>query len=120
MSEKIDPQKVDLGNYEKNYSESGLWDKIKGVAKMAGKPIIKNVLTLYYALQSGNVSGMDKAKIIGALGYFILPLDLIPDALPVVGFTDDATLLLFVLKIIRDAIDDWVKAQTEKKLKEWF
>lgn len=116
----FDAKKVDLGGYEKNYSESGLWDKIKNDATKAGKPVIKNALLLYYALQSANVSAMDKAKIVGALGYFILPIDIVADFLPLVGFTDDAAVILFVLKMLYGKIDDWTTQQADKKLKQWF
>lgn len=116
----FDAKKVNLSGYEKNYSESGLWNKIKDVSKKAGKPVIKNALLLYYALQSKSVTGTDKAKIVGALGYFILPIDLIADILPLVGFTDDAAVILFVLKMLYGKIDDWANQQADKKLKEWF
>ena len=116
----FDAKKVNLGGYEKNYSESGLWNKIKDVATKAGKPVIKNALLLYYALQSKSVTGTDKAKIVGALGYFILPIDIIADFLPLVGFTDDAAVILFVLKMLYGKIDDWANQQADKKLKEWF
>lgn len=106
MSEKFDAKNVDLKKYEKVYSEGELWKKIKDVAKKAGKPVIKNALLLYYALQSGGVSAMDKARIVGALGYFILPTDLIADILPLVGFTDDAGVILFVLKMLYGKIDN--------------
>lgn len=49
---------------------------------------------------------------IGAIIYFVNPLDLIPDLLPVVGFLDDAGVLAFVLQSIRKDIDrflDWEK-----------
>ena len=119
MSEKFDAKGVHLPDYEKDYNPESFWDKVKNVAKVAGKPIIKNALLLYYALQSDRVSALDKAMILGALGYFILPADAIPDIIPLLGFTDDAAVLLFVLKKLGD-MDESVKAQAEAKLKEWF
>jgi uncharacterized membrane protein YkvA (DUF1232 family) len=46
-------------------------------------------LTLFYCLQDPDTPKWAKATIAGALGYFILPMDLIPDFLPGAGFTDD-------------------------------
>lgn len=56
---------------------------------------------------------------IGALGYFILPIDLIPDAIPLLGFTDDAAVLIFIIKQL-SCIDEEVKKQAKEKLAEWF
>ena len=71
-----------IEKYQGNYSESGFWNKVKKVALKAGAKVIYVALILYYELADPNVSPKEKAIIIGALGYFILPLDLIPDAIP--------------------------------------
>lgn len=119
MSENFDPKKVELNKYEKEYTEEGLWDKIASVAKKAGLEVIYYALLLFYALQSTNVTVADKAKIIGALGYFILPIDIIPDFIPVVGYVDDGGVLLLVIRML-SCIDESVKQQAKSKLKEWF
>lgn len=120
MKKDIKPEEVHLQKYEKEYSEDGLWKKIGTVAKKAGLKVIYSALLLYYALQSPQVSLGDKAKIIGALGYFIMPADLLPDAIAILGFTDDAAVLIFVVKKIGSAIDNRVKQQAREKLQEWF
>lgn len=61
----------------------------------------------------------EKALIVAALGYFILPLDLIPDFIPIAGYGDDAAVLYGLIKKL-DCIDVRVKAQAKSKLKEWF
>ena len=119
MSENFDPKKVELNKYEKEYTEEGLWDKIASVAKKAGLEVIYYALLLFYALQSTNVTVADKAKIIGAVGYFILPIDIIPDFIPVVGYVDDGGVLLLVIRML-SCIDESVKQQAKSKLKEWF
>ena len=88
MSEKFDVEKVDLtdSKYAKEYDENKLWDKVKSVAKKAGIKVIYYVLVLFYAMKSENVTMAEKALIIAALGYFILPLDLIPDFIPIAGW----------------------------------
>ena len=119
MSKDLNEKDVQLQKYEKEYSESNLWDKIAKVAKKAGREVVYNALLLFYALQSDKVSVKEKAMIIGALGYFILPIDLIPDAIIGLGFTDDLAVIVAVLKQL-DCIDANVKAQAENKMKEWF
>lgn len=119
MSKDLNEKDAQLQKYEKEYSESNLWDKIANVAKKAGQEVVYNALLLFYALQSDKVSAKEKTMIIGALGYFILPVDIIPDVTPVVGYSDDLAILLAVLKLLT-CLDANVKAQAENKMKEWF
>lgn len=118
----MDNSKVpaNIEQYHSYYSESKLWDKVKKVAKAAGVKAIYMVLLLYYVLQSPDVSMADKAKIYGALGYFILPLDLIPDAIPVVGYTDDIAALLWALHAVWSNITPEMQCRAKQKLHEWF
>lgn len=114
-----DQQDMNLKKYEKEYSESELWKKIGEVAKMAGLRVIYYVLLLYYSLQSDTVTLKEKALIIGALGYFILPVDLVPDFIIGLGYGDDAAALVAVVKMLENLNDD-IKAQAKNKLREWF
>ena len=104
--------------YQKYYSENGFWNKVKSVAKKAGIKVVHKALVLYYALDFMPVE--KKAIVIGALGYFILPTDLIPDFIVIFGFSDDASVLFMVYNVCSDAINDKVKEQAKSKLKEWF
>ena len=119
MSVKFDATKVKLQKYEGKYSENKLWVKIKRVAKKAGREVLYNVLLLFYALKSDKVTPQEKMMILGALGYFISPLDVVPDFIPVFGFSDDLAVLVFVLRKLH-CVDESVKAQASNKLKEWF
>ena len=119
MNENFSVNEVQLVKYEKEYSEIGLWEKIKSVAKKAGIKLIYYVLVLFYAMKSENVTMAEKALIIAALGYFILPLDMIPDFIPIAGYGDDAAVLYGLIQKL-DCIDEHVKAQAKSKLKEWF
>ena len=117
MSPKI-PQNIE--KYNSHYSERGLWSKIKSVAKKAGSKTIYMVLLLHYVLKSPDVSIKEKAKIYGALGYFILPIDLIPDAIPFVGYSDDITALASILHSVWKNVTPEIKQQSQQKLKDWF
>lgn len=118
MSNNKVPQNIE--SYQSNYSESGLWKKVKSVAKKAGIKTIYMVLLLHYVLKSPDVSLEDKAKIYGALGYFILPIDLIPDFIPVVGYSDDVAALAFALHAVWKNVTPEIKEQAQRKLREWF
>ena len=89
----------DVTQYQKHYSEKGLLEKIGATFKKAGLKVIYYVLLLYYVLNDENTPMQHKMIIIGALGYLILPVDLIPDFIPVAGFTDDAAALLLVSRL---------------------
>lgn len=110
----------ELTKYQKHYSEESLADKIAKVAKKAGVKVIYAALLLYYVLKNPLTPRGDKTKILGALGYFILPLDLIPDAIPVVGFADDLAALTWALYAVGRNITPEIKAQAKAKLRDWF
>lgn len=118
MSNNKVPQNIE--NYQSEYSESGLWSKVKSVAKKAGIKTIYMVLLLHYVLKSPNVSIEDKAKIYGALGYFILPIDLIPDYIPIVGYSDDVAALAYALHAVWKNVTPEIKQQAQQKLRSWF
>lgn len=118
MSNSKVPQNIE--SYQSNYSESGLWKKVKSVAKKAGIKTIDMVLLLHYVLKSPDVPLEDKAKIYGALGYFILPIDLIPDFIPAVGYSDDVAALAFALHAVWKNVTPEIKEQAQRKLREWF
>ena len=104
--------------FQKYYSEKGFWDKVKAVAKKASIKAVFTALTLYYALDFMPIE--KKAIVIGALGYFILPTDFIPDFVVFLGFTDDTTVLFLVYKTFTDIINEEVKKQAKSKLSEWL
>ena len=110
----------DYMSYKDKFSANGFVEKISRIAKRAGAKLVYVALVLYYTLQSDKVSVKDKAVIIGALGYLISPLDLIPDAFPIAGLTDDLTVLLFVLKKVWGDVSEDVKEKAKAKLAQWF
>lgn len=110
----------EIEKYENYYSESSLMDKLKNFAKKAGLKAVYAALLLYYVLKNDEVPQKEKALILGALGYLILPIDLIPDAIPVLGFTDDFAALLYAIHSVRQWITEPIKEQTKVKLLEWF
>ena len=110
----------DFMSYANKFSQSEFAEKISRIAKRAGSKLVYAALILYYTLQSDKVSKADKAIIIGALGYMISPLDVIPDAIPIAGLTDDLAVLLYVLKKLWTGIDPEIIAKAREKLSRWF
>ena len=110
----------DFMNYANKFSQSDFVDKIASIAKRAGAKLVYAALILYYTLQSDKISTANKAMIIGALGYMISPLDVIPDAIPIAGLTDDLAVLLFVLKKVWTDIDPEIQQKAKDRLSKWF
>lgn len=110
----------DTQAYRKEYSESAFWDKMRKYAKDAGETVLEPALKMYYALQDKDTPTWAKTTIIGALGYFISPLDAIPDLLPVVGYTDDLTVLMGALAVVMAHIKEEHAEQARNRLRQWF
>jgi uncharacterized membrane protein YkvA (DUF1232 family) len=110
----------DFMSYSDKFSSKGFVEKISRIAKRAGSKLVYVALVLFYTLQSKEVSLKDKAIIVGALGYLISPLDVIPDAIPIVGLSEDLTVLMYVINKIWADVPDDVKTKARTKLSEWF
>nr|WP_240335318.1 YkvA family protein [Paraliobacillus sediminis] len=119
-SDNLDNIDKEMQQASEHYSDEKFWGKLKKFAKKAGSSVVYAVLLLYYTLQKPEVPTKAKAVIIGALGYFILPLDLIPDFVTGVGYTDDLGALGFALFQVAMYIDDSIKLKAKDKLTEWF
>lgn len=107
-------------SYKKFYSENKLFSKLKKYATKAGTKVVYAILILFYAMKKPEISMKEKLIVIGALGYFIAPIDSIPDFIPLAGFTDDFGALMFALIKIARHIDDEVKEKAKNKLDSWF
>lgn len=110
----------DIEKYQEHYDEKKFGIKLPKVARKAGSKLVYAVLLLYYVLRSPMVSKSDKTKIYGALGYFLLPLDIFPDFIPMAGYTDDLTAVIWALHTVWKNITPEVKAQAAAKTREWF
>lgn len=109
-----------MENYQNLYSESGFWDKVEKVATIVGIKTVYAALLLYYVLQDKTVPLQQRAIIYGALGYFILPIDLIPDYIPFVGFADDLSALLYAVHAVWKSVTPEMKARAKERLHSWF
>lgn len=110
----------DFMSYANKFSQSDFVEKISRIAKRAGAKLVYAALILYYTLQSDKVSTANKTLIIGALGYMISPLDVIPDAIPIVGLTDDLAVLLYVLKKVWGDVAPEIQEKAKQRLSKWF
>lgn len=106
--------------YAQAFSEAKLLEKIKKFAKDAGIKVVYGALILFYTLQEQATPKLAKSIIVGALGYFILPTDFIPDFIPIVGFSDDLTALIAVLVAVALYVTQEIKFKAKDRLHVWF
>ena len=74
------------------------WHKARRV--VAGLPFAEDLLAAYYCAFDHATPMPVKASLVGALAYFVLPFDAMPDVFPLLGFTDDAAVLLTALRMV--------------------
>jgi uncharacterized membrane protein YkvA (DUF1232 family) len=106
--------------YTRSYSEESFWDKLLRYAKAAGAEVIERALQLYYAAQDPATPAWARTVIYGALGYFIFPVDAIPDSIPAVGYVDDLGVLAAAIAAVAMYITPEVKQKAKQKLQDWF
>lgn len=119
-NKKKQNDKIQIESYGKEFSENKFSNKITKFAKKAGVKTIYTALLLYYSVGDKNFPPAQRTLIIGALGYFVLPLDLIPDAVPIAGFSDDMVAMLFALKTVWDYITPEIQSKAKNKVKAFF
>jgi uncharacterized membrane protein YkvA (DUF1232 family) len=106
--------------YTAAYSELNLWRKLTQSAGVAGINVVERVLMLYYALRRARTPRATKALIVGTLGYFIIPVDAIPDAILGAGYTDDLGALTWMCHTVRPHITDSIMREAERKALRWL
>jgi uncharacterized membrane protein YkvA (DUF1232 family) len=91
------------------------WIKLKQVA--ARLPFTEDLLAAYYCAFDRETPRHVQAALLGAIAYFILPFDFIPDMLPVLGFTDDAAVLATAIRLVASHITEEHRAAARAALK---
>lgn len=109
-----------IKEFGKYFKVDRFWEKLKKYAMVIGRETVYYALVLYYLFIAKETSWVNKAMIAGALGYLIFPLDFIPDAVPVLGYSDDFAAIMAVYKSLRESITPEIEDQARVKLSEWF
>lgn len=111
---------VESKPYDIHFSNAAFWGKLGRFALAAGRRIVEEALVLYYAWNDPEVPDWAKVAIIGALGYFISPLDAIPDFIPIVGYSDDASVLAATVLLVKVWLKDEHRERARETLRRWF
>lgn len=89
------PEKVEEAG---EYVDDRLWVKLEKVGRKLS--FARDILALYQYMMDSKVSWHRKSIVVGALIYFIVPIDAIPDLAPLVGYMDDLGVITAVLKFL--------------------
>jgi uncharacterized membrane protein YkvA (DUF1232 family) len=94
------------------------WSKLKQVA--AKLPFTEDLLAAYYCAFDKETPRHVQVALLGAIAYFILPFDFIPDMMPMLGFTDDAAVLATAIRLVATNITEDHRAAARAALKRDF
>jgi uncharacterized membrane protein YkvA (DUF1232 family) len=82
----------------------GFWPTLRRAARHV--PFSEELVAAYYCALDRRTPFRVRAMLLGALAYFVMPADMVPDILAGIGFTDDVTVLLGVLGVVRAHIGE--------------
>ncbi len=100
--------------YAKEFSDSDFQKKVKKSG--IGVELLRKAYTLYEVLKSPDTPLWVKGGIIAVLGYFISPVDVIPDVIPVVGYSDDLAVVVGELAAIGSYVTPSITAAVERRI----
>jgi uncharacterized membrane protein YkvA (DUF1232 family) len=107
-----------IGNLPVAYQppdEQRFWRKVRRV--VARIPFAEDLLAAYYCAFDRATPLAVKATLVGAIAYFVLPVDAIPDVLPILGFTDDAAVLTTALRLVASHVTPEHRTLAQEKLR---
>jgi uncharacterized membrane protein YkvA (DUF1232 family) len=109
-----------IDRYRGEYSDGEFWDKLRRFARVAGREVVEKALLLYLVLRDEKTPRWARTTVIGALGYFIAPIDAIPDFVPGAGFTDDLGVLALALAAVATSITPQMRRIARRTVARWF
>ena len=115
---ETDHSSADAGRFARDEEivRRGFWTKARKFA--AQLPFAEDLLAAYYCAFDRDTPLQVKAALLGALAYFVLPFDAVPDVLPFLGFADDAAILATAGRIVANHLTPAHRAAAQRKLDE--
>lgn len=109
-----------MEQYHGHYSDESFWRKIKKSGRRAGAKAVYHAVLLWYVATKPGTPLPVKLLIFGGLGYFILPVETIPDFLVGIGYADDLAVLVGIIAAYGTYVDEASKARARAKVREIF
>jgi uncharacterized membrane protein YkvA (DUF1232 family) len=98
MAQDLTPAEADKLKRDRTRVERDFWQKLKATCRKI--PFIDDLTSVYYCAIDPSTPLQVKAILFGALGYFVVPFDVLPDFMPLLGFTDDAAMLYAAIRTV--------------------
>ena len=95
----------------KNFNDQGFLRKLARYALLLGRPVVEQLYALYFMLRAEETPMRSKMVIVGALLYFVSPIDLVPDILGPLGFSDDLAVIAMVFKQVKAYLTDDIRSK---------
>ena len=93
---------------------------IQKVLRQAGRTLAQPTLEAMEMLLDASTPPQAKLTILAALTYLVMPLDLVPDLIPVAGFSDDLVALTAVIGLRSNHMTPQIRERARRKLDRWF
>ncbi len=111
---------MDNSKYVAQYQSSSYWKKLKSSIFKTSSKLIELSLVGYYALKDDDTPTWAKTVLAGALGYFIFPIDALPDFLPAIGYSDDIGVLVSAIAAVGFNIKLSHKEKAKDVIRKWY
>lgn len=113
-------ESIEDGRYSEYYEESAFKNKVRDFGSRLGSKALYPAVLLFNLLQDRNTPLEVRSVIVASLGYFICPVDFIPDIVPVLGMTDDVGALTLAIKLVKQHITQELEDKTKRDLSKLF
>ena len=110
------PPEEDVAGYAEHYSEDAFWQKLQSLPRSALGTVLEKAHLCRELLLDGNTPLWVRGTLLGALGYLILPIDLVPDFVPGVGLLDDLALLGMILANLDTLVTEEIRRRARQRL----
>ena len=113
---KAEMEAIRAATRDERHLRHDFWAKLKRVGRRL--PFVEDLLAAYFCATDPATPKRVKLVLVGALAYFVLPTDVVPDLLPLLGFADDAAMLAAAIAQVAGAINEDHREKARAALKE--
>lgn len=112
----LDPRILGPEETREERVRAGFWSTLRRAARQI--PFAEDLVTAYYCALDAGTPAKVRWTLLAALAYFVSPIDLVPDVLPVIGFGDDAAVLATTIAMLRSHMTEAHRAAARAALSE--